>query len=1398
MLGSLDNIVNAGIRFETDLRGVDRAESKLDSLYEQMKQTGAGGVILGEGTDKANRSLKDTAVSAGTASGGLAGLQSQLASTRAAQEALEDSSGDLSSSLRNLDSDAQDMVVSDIVGELTGNLDDLDDAPKEFSLDNFVKGEDEVEQLVRSITDLNDAADESILGGQRDSDLPEMEAVSGMDETIQAFSDEEFGDIKYEQIFGKYGETKVQDFPLNPRSDAFPDDVDRMDAHVFDQINRNSEFDTFMEMMNADGHPRDFMNAASFPGNTERNIDNIDGDGTALFSDEITNSLNEKGINTADQFFRSSDADLADVIEGTVLGDNGITPDELRASATDQISRQTISDKDMSDLGFEESGAIGVGMDNIKKSRTSASSPTDLFPKIDGMPEEDEALKEAANNLAFIMDEYDEINTAVQGSDNLHQARNKLAELDGDGLVKLNRWVDENRESLAESIGNTDDVVRRLGAVEDPKEFHRMLRNEGGFSSDGEAETIANMMGDLDPSLLKGQGRGKGFPITRETLGLRAFQEMMDTDPESDRQDTLQSIVQSIYHPEEGIQQTLLDDEQLMKGGFYEGLRDELPDHLTTPGGFDENNVTPGSDEEDELTDEFGKYTGDSKRRDVAREVTEEFFGGDETKGMGIEDFIGEDSENIGELVSRAVNKFDYNDPEVLKKSSRKTEEFLPSVYEMYASQLAPGMNTSARASDSDITSLFPGQAVLDPPEGRDGEITPEFETWMDQLEKDMNKFRKAQDSSGVLRGGALAGLFGDDGDKKGLFGALSDTFARSDMGTPRRVEDFNAGLDKLEKSFKRLNPLLSATSFNLGPLNVNFEGAARMAFKLTATLGPLIVALGGLAGAAVTATGALAGFIGAGALNFFEDMEDSMAGVTDKQDAMEALAGTLAEMGKEALMPLRMARIGGDGNTAAQSFVEVLRGGLQILNRAANVFAYLMELEVVGDQAERISNFLLNSDGDAEFAKQLATLVTAVLPVLNDMIIAILGNMGGFAEYASRISKTLGGELMNTLGNLKPILSLLTSYGAGFFTYALRIISVMSKLAMVIVVPMRKLAELINYFTGGTLKAEDFMFAIGGLIGSITVLGGVASYVSASLFALSGTFVKVAKFASLLTTANYGLASSFAIVASTVGLLFVQFWLLKDAIQRIDDLDPELSIDFAKDIGIIATELAAAAAAFAAMMKGLGAFAGLATILTNIAGYLGISSATILTIKSILGVITASTVGWAAVIAGIAIVLGDIAFWLATGETLLINWDDHLESIADKWDSINEDASEHFARVREHALFGGTGNNGTGEKKNFLARLLDGDHNQIPNTGGSTAMATGGGGFGITSAHVKALGFEAAETAINGGSTSSTTTRSSQNSSQVEVHIDQSMSNKEIARIAKREIASWWNKEMR
>lgn len=1370
MLSSLDKVINAGIRFETETRDVDKAESKLNDLRNAMSQAAAGGVALSEGTNKANRSLNKQAASASGASTGLAGLQSQIASTRVAQEALENSSGDITDALHNMDAQvegldmsdkfgnmdkaAQDMVVNDIVNELTGNLDELADAPEEFSLDYFVDGEDDVEELVRNITKLSDNDGENILGGKRDPDLPSIEAVRGMDKSIRSFRDADFGDKKFEKIFGEYDkEERTRDFPLDPRAKSFPDsdELGGMDPHIFDQLSRNSPYDTFAEMMEDDStHPSDFLQTAKFDDNFTREIGNYDGEGTSLFTDQIKSGLEEQGIKNVDDFFRASDSDINEALAGTPLGQGeyGLEPDELRGDAVSAIGESTIDDKDMSEIGTIEKGKLGIGLDEVRQNRTTKPSPTDLFPKIDNtIPESDEEILKSANELAFLMDEYDEINEAVQGSTNLHDARNKVANMDSDGLVQLNRWVDKNRDSLAKTMVDADDVVQRLGAVENPEEFHRTLRDKGGFSSDGEAEAITNMMSELDPSLIKGQGAGKDYPITRETLGLRTMQKMMDTDPDSDRQKTLQSILQSIYHPTEGIQQTLFDDEDLMKGGFYEGLSAELPNNLTSRGGYGDN---------------LGE-------NDVAREITDEFLSGEGSEGDGIEDYLGKDSKNVGDAVSRAVNKFDYDDKNVIGTSSKATEDFLPDLYEKYASQLAPGLDTSSRGSTKmGMTDLFPGQDdVLDPKPNKDDQVIPNFDSWMDEFRENMEMAREAQRAAGNLRGGAYTGLFGGDGNKKGLFGFLSETFARSDF-SPRRVAQFNEALEQTNEQYKRMLPLFKVTSFNLGAMNVDFEGLGTMAFKLTALLGPLIAALTGLAGAFLTATAAMGMFMGAGALNFFGDMEDTMAGVSSKGEAMKELASTLGKMAGEALMPLRMARLGGDGNTAAQSFVELLRGALQILNRISNIFAYVMELDTVAEEAERIKEFLLNSDGDSELARQFGELVEQVLPLINDIVIAILGNMGALADFTGDITRVLGDEMLDTLGSLKPLLGILTSYGAGFFTFALKAIALFARLADMIIVPLAWIAKIATAISGVKIEVNDLAFAIGAVVGSLAVLSAMGSFVSSQMFLIASSFKGLAWVASLATTANYGLASSFAVVAATAGLVVIQLWLIRDVLKNIKALDPEFSLGFAADLGWVGAELVAILAVAGQLARTLGAFKGLGTIFAKVAAYSGVFSGELAVAigllkwagSAIAGIITGISVvtaGWIVLIGAIIIGLADMIFYLKTGESFLFNWEGIFARIAKHANTIKE-AIQYVNSVRRGGFeVGGAGERFQGAE---YTNRVTGETNTVDRKSdfapdGSTAK----------------------------GETSFT------------INVDQSMNDKDIARIAKREIKNWWNR---
>ena len=1367
MLSSLDNVINAGIRFEANVREIDRTESALRSLDRNLRSTAAAAGILSEGTNTANRSLNKQAGSAGGASTGLAGLQSQLAATAAAQKALKSSSGDLDDALSNLSTSAQDLSIDAIAGDILDNLDDLDGAPDDFSLDAHIDGEDDAKEFARILTGLQEESfgADKLFGG----DKKRLDEITGMQKELEAIRDMDGGEELFDDIFARFhGGDMLEDFPLDPRSDEFPDDLgNRLDSHIFDQLNRNTDFDTFGELMDSDETPADFLTAGGFAENRDhRGLKNIDGEGTNLIDQEdILSNLDDEGILNTEQFFRASDDELSNALEGTMFGESGITPDELREGAIRNLASGEIEGKKLGDVtpmgeGEDPHNAeyanLAIGMEDLKDSNSSKQTPS--WPLTRASKMDDSPLKERAENLSMLITQNEEINSAISNSTNLEEAIEMVGELDTNGFVGINRALDNpsRRDRMAKSLVDRDSLSSRVGEAKTRPEFAGMIDSNLALGNDRQAEILQNMMSDLDPSQVKGKD-GSSLPITRETLGLMTMQEMMDTDPdtEPDRHSDLQGIMRSVFHPSDGVKKSLLREQSVMEEGFYTDLQDALPSNLTSPGGIGQNTDQP----------------------DIARDITDEFLTGTQTEGKGISNFIGEESENIGDVVSRATNRFDFDDPNALDKASRETENLLPMMMQdQFGSQVAPGLMEGQRGSDVNMNDMLPGMDVL----SDNREQGPNFSGWFDGLDDQMSELRSAQKNAPVLRGGALAGLLGGEGNKKGVFGALSESAGgMSFFDSPRKMNRFNNFLEEGANAYEGMIPLLEATSLRLGSVNVDFESLGTMFFKLTSMLGPLVAALGGLAAAAGTAGAAMGGVLLAGAVDFLGEMEDTMAGVSDRQEAMGELASTLKDMALEAIMPLRQARIGGDGDTGAQFFVEVLRNGLSILNRISNILAYVVELDVVGSELARLSNFLNDPSGDSELARQLGELTKEVLPLLNDMIIALFGSFGGFSEFASSITQTLGTRLLRVLQQIAPVLALLTSYGAGFFDMALLAVGVLAQLISVLETVAGGFARLLSLIPGLTLSTNDFAFAVGGLIGFMNIASRAATFMAAQKLLLSKALYGAATAASWFTAANYGLASSLALVSALLGTLLVQLLAVREIWEIFSDTDWGLNLESlvaAGTIGGLATLILLLGGLQAILMGGIklgklgGAIAGIASKLGvgamaiakwsgNLAVIISLTKwlAKVLAGKVLVGITTISavTVGWVAVIIAALALFADLIYWLATGESFLISWGEHLQRIlsyldraSEIWDNIT-DNGQFNVEMSESELDERFGSDrGNSESEN----ITDED---------DATVKFGGPGGGADA--------------------------------DVDINVDASRSNREVARMIQNEIKSWW-----
>jgi hypothetical protein len=701
-----------------------------------------------------------------------------------------------------------------------------------------------------------------------------------------------------------------------------------------------------------------------------------------------------------------------------------------------------------------------------------------------------------------------------------------LADLDRSGLARLQMFFERNAQAIRDAALETDEVLDNINAPEDADDLKRVLE-----SDDNDVELrdrlnryqrnrLLNVMDDVS-----GDGGRGSIASTRESIGLGIVQELFDTDPdeEASRYNALQESLQEVFRPESGFQTSILNTERGQQN-LADVINNNVPDDAL---GGNADDVDGG----------IGRVIANELDRD----------------NLNVDDFLGPEGIDTGDYIrTRLEGKFGNLDGVDVDEITRVVEsQGIPRLLQLVGARNARGVTAAAmQDEDARIRDLIPDarQSSADMSNVSNSQMTLEelidskFEAFFGSQSRELESLREFQEGQPILQGGAISGpaaeatnqrerrsglvgeVLGSLADEQSqiagnrrlgrIFDRLTGTAGGADPDTLVRT---NKRINAVRKGYGKLLPVLDATSANIGAFNVNISSTAVLVTKLTAVLGPLITAFGGVAAGALTAAGALGAFVGVGAVEYLGAMEDHMAGISDKQEAVQQLGEVLSDMAFEALTPLRAAQIGGDGASAMQLFVRSIRNGLRLLNNFANVAAYIIELDVVGTELREVADLLFNSDlGYAEAFEQL---LNQTLPLLSRMLQGVIAGLPGLLEFMAPIAGRLGERFLDLLSEAGPLLGLLTSYGAGFFDVVLLGVTYLADFVEQMTNIINFGLELANVLGIAEIQTNDLMYAIGSVVGAMFLASKVAKTLAAANYALTAA-MKVLT-ASSLTTAG-------------------------------------------------------------------------------------------------------------------------------------------------------------------------------------------------------------------------------------------------------------------------------------
>jgi len=376
------------------------------------------------------------------------------------------------------------------------------------------------------------------------------------------------------------------------------------------------------------------------------------------------------------------------------------------------------------------------------------------------------------------------------------------------------------------------------------------------------------------------------------------------------------------------------------------------------------------------------------------------------------------------------------------------------------------------------------------------------------------------------------------------------------------------------------------------------------------------------------------------------------------------------------------------------EAFISALRGGLQVLNRVANIMAYIVELEVVGDELERITEFLLNPAGDQQLAENLGEVVTEVLPLINDALIAIMGNFGNMTDFVASLTANLGDRLLKVFSDLGPVLALITAYGAGFFDAALWGVGVLATLINYVSGVVGVITSLKNTLLGTSTETRTLMYWLGAFIGVMNVASRVGAQLASMKAVLSLAAGGLSKAYTILTASTWSLATATKALAINLTIIAGLILTLTYAINGLRNI--EIGEDgWLSSLAYYLTIAVASIGGLLAMFVNLGRI--LTSFGTKLASVINLIRGSLVfkTIKTIIGMliyliraklvkaivvavgaVLGMSAGWAAVIAALLAIIPlvvDLAYYLKTGESFLIDWETRLAQLISMFESLRD-----------------------------------------------------------------------------------------------------------------------------
>lgn len=1025
-------------------RGIESAKNAVNKLSAALGGVGGTAEAAEEGVEDFNKEILETVAGVNSATGSLAGFESQLLSTKAITELLDDD-------LNALADDTE--VVGQIFGQALGEMDDLEDL------------------------DLHELGD----------------ALEGA--TDEAF---ESGDLDSSKFVRQF-------FP--DKQEAMDEAEDIVDA--FDRSFRENT-DSMGAMRPVSGEDR---RGGGFGGGTHNSFRGFLNNVLGKFDDPDEfdeNTVEHKLQQHLREVLKASNLDIRKWI-APARNRRG-SPGHAAGEFFEELLEADLSAETLEEL-FEE------GLPELTDVRSNR-------PELDAVPEEKIRLDAETRQLP----DPDELFQAAGGEEReyiraLLESRRRVREGLG-GTAPMSAHAEG--KSLVQKLLELDDP--RAAMEPDRYDLDRTLQDAMPRMSVSKRSTLGEALQGIRPGGLDPLGdKHMGRPFTTETIRSSLLSQFVGEDSELVQKDIVEILKQMHWGntPFPSVAQT---------DAFGDTFGDDLKRRLQR---------TDIPDEQIDslvirIRDQIAQSFRDRKDLVVLSDLLD--LEPDELEGIlddAIEDF--ETMELEGDENDETINRMIAN----MKQLKRQTAASVEQTEELFETRAAPGTRTAAGDDPWDIDW-----------DDEENELTDFLKTFQ-KLENTITRNREGRIWGGRRHEGPemLPGLFE-------VMDTIGDTF---EMFSGTRRLEVTERLEGFHNKIMGLIPGLETVSANLGPLNISLRNMLAVVYGLISLLGPLVTWILGLASALVTVTAAMGAFVAVGAVGFLEEVQNSVAGVNTKMEAMQKIAEQLKEDVMEAVEPLQNAQIGGDGRTGIQAFIDLIRGGLDILHHFSHAMAEIVEMDVFAEQLDRLTEALFTADEGPRMIEALKELTKRVLPLLTDFLVFIINHFPEWTMFMAEITDDMS-EFGSVLAEALPLLALGVKFGANLLGTLSAVVKVMFQVLNAVIQLVNwigpldndmmtlagTLGTVIGVYWGAVAAAQTLSFiysrvligviwqAIAGFATLSPTLTAVtiATYEYASAVALAtGEMILAEGVVGTLTTALYGLGSAVWAALGPVGV---------------------------------------------------------------------------------------------------------------------------------------------------------------------------------------------------------------------------------------------------------------------